>query len=130
MKILVVDDELVSQQKLSLLMKDHGKVDTASSGEQALGMFVKAEMDKEPYELITLDYEMPGMSGSETAEKIRQYEEDMGIASLHTSAKILMITAMTDPKSIMSSFRGGCEGYLKKPFNREKIDKSLQAIGV
>ncbi len=130
MKILVVDDEFVSLKKLTLLLKDRGDIDAATCGEQALEMFIKAEQDKAPYDLITLDFDMPGISGPETAEKIRSYEEDNGIASLHTSVKILMVTGMTDGKSIMSSFKGGCEGYLKKPFNKEEIQKSLASIGV
>lgn len=129
MKILVVDDEFVSLQKLILLLKDVGDVDAATSGEQALEMFVQAEQNKSPYDLVTLDYDMPGINGPETAERIRKYEEENGIASLHSSAKILMVTAMNDGKSIMSSFKGGCEGYLKKPFNKAEIQKSLEAIG-
>jgi two-component system chemotaxis response regulator CheY len=130
MKILVVDDEFVSLQKLSLLLKDRGQVDAATSGEQALEMFIKAEQDGAPYQLITLDYDMPGISGPETAEKIRNYEEENGISSLHASVKILMVTAMSDGKSIMSSFKGGCEGYLKKPFNKDEIKSSLEKIGL
>lgn len=130
MKILVVDDEFVSLQKLSLLLKSRGMIDAATSGEQALEMFITAEQDGVPYDLVTLDYDMPGISGPETAEKIRQYEEENGLASLHASVKILMVTAMTDGKSIMTSFKGGCEGYLKKPFNKEEIQKSLEAIGI
>ena len=38
-------------------------------------MFIKAEQDGAPYDLVTLDYDMPGISGPETAEKIRQYIE-------------------------------------------------------
>ena len=130
MKILVVDDEFVSLKKLTLLLQDKGKIDAATSGEQAVDMFIKAEQDGAPYDLVTLDYDMPGISGPETAEKIRQYEEENGIVSLHSSAKILMVTAMSDGKSIMSSFKGGCEGYLKKPFNKEEIRKSLESIGI
>ena len=130
MKILVVDDEFVSLQKLTRLLQDQGEVDAATSGEQAIDLYMKASQDKCPYELITLDFDMPGMSGPETAKRIRNYEEDMGIASLHTSVKILMVTAMGDGKSIMSSFKGGCEGYLKKPFNKEEIQKSLAEIGL
>lgn len=130
MKILVVDDEFVSLQKLTLLLQDHGEVDAATSGEQAVDMFIKAEESRTPYELVTLDHDMPGISGPETAERIRRFEEEKGIASLHTSTKILMVTAMSDGKSIMSSFKGGCEGYLKKPFNKEKIQKSLESIGI
>ena len=125
MRILVVDDEFVSLKKLSLLLDDIGTCDTASSGEEALEMFITADQENSPYELITLDIDMPGMSGTETVAKIRSYEEEMGIASLHTSAKVLMITAMADSKSIMASFKGGCEGYLKKPFTRESIERGL-----
>ncbi len=130
MKILVVDDEFVSLKKLTLFLQDKGKVDAATSGEQAVELFIKAEQDGAPYDLVTLDFDMPGISGPETAEQIRRYEEDNGIASLHASAKILMVTGMSDGKSIMSSFKGGCEGYLKKPFNKEEIQKSLKNIGI
>lgn len=130
MKILVVDDEFVSLQKLTHLLKDHGEIDAATSGEQALELFIKAIETKEPYNLVTLDYDMPGLSGAETAAKIRTHEKDSGISSLAESTKILMVTAMSDGKSIMSSFKGGCEGYLTKPFNKEKILKSLETIGL
>ena len=130
MKILVVDDEYVSLQKLSMLLKDRGEVDAATSGEQALELFQQAHEEKEPYDLITLDYDMPGMSGAQTAEKIRAHEEANGLNALKNAAKILMVTAMNDGKSIMSSFKGGCEGYLTKPFNRNEIQKSLEMIGL
>ena len=130
MKILVVDDEFVSLQKLSLLLKERGDVAAATSGEQAVEMFTEAAENQAPFDLITLDYDMPGLSGAETAKQIRKYEEEHNLASLESSAKILMVTAMSDGKSIMSSFKGGCEGYLTKPFNKEEIKKSLAAIGL
>lgn len=130
MKILVVDDEFVSLQKLTLLLKERGEIEAATSGEQALEMYIQAAEDKAPYDLITLDYDMPGLSGAETAEQIRKHEEKLGITSVDDTVKILMVTAMSDGKSIMSSFKGGCEGYLTKPFNKEEIKKSLTSIGL
>jgi len=129
MRILVVDDEFVSLQKLSRLLKDRGEVDAATSGEQAVELFIKANEENEPYTLITLDFDMPGLSGAETAEQIRKYEEENGLSSLEKAVKILMVTAMSDGKTIMSSFKGGCEGYLTKPFNKDEIEKSLESIG-
>ncbi len=129
MKILVVDDEFVSLQKLTMLLMFHGECDAATSGEQALEMFVKAHEANAPYDLITLDIDMPGMSGPESVSKIREYEEDQGVSSLQAAVKILMVTAMSDGKSVMSSFKEGCEGYLIKPFNKEKIEKCLAEIG-
>jgi len=130
MKILVVDDEFVSLQKLSLLLSAYGKCDAATNGEQALEMFRIAHQQNTPYNLITLDIDMPGMDGPTVAEHIRQYELESGITSMEQQGKILMVTAMTDGKSIMSSFRKGCEGYLNKPFNEETIRVSLANIGI
>lgn len=125
MKILVVDDEAVSLQKLALLLRNKGECDTASSGEQALGMFVKARMEEAPYDLVTLDVRMSGMSGPDVAQKIRKYEEDMGCTSRQEAVKILMVTGMADGKTVMASFKHGCDGYLKKPFNKDEIMKAL-----
>lgn len=130
MRILVVDDEFVSLQKLTLLLSAYGECDAATSGEQALEMFKAAHQESNPYQLITLDFEMPGMNGPEVVQHIRQHELDNGLNILELQAKILMASAMTDGKSIMASFREGCEGYLTKPFNAESIRKSLETIGI
>ncbi len=130
MKILVVDDEFVSLKKISLLLASRGECDAAGSGEEALELFVKAHLEDQPYELITLDVDMPGLSGPEVLKQIRAYEQEHGINSLETAAKVLMVTAMADAKTIMSSFKQGCEGYLTKPFNQDAIQKGLATIGL
>ncbi len=130
MKILAVDDEFVSRTKISMLLKSHGDCDSASSGEEALELFIKAHLEEQPYQLITMDIDMPGLSGPEVVKQIRAYEQQHGLTSLESSVKILMVTAMNDGKTIMSSFKEGCEGYLTKPFNQEAIQKSLTTIGL
>ena len=130
MKILAVDDEFVSLKKISLLIASHGECDTASSGEEALELFVRAHLENQPYQLITLDVDMPGMNGPEVVKQIRAYELEHGITSLKDAVKVLMITAMDDGKTIMSAFKQGCEGYLTKPFNQDSIQKSLATIGL
>lgn len=129
MKILVVDDEFVSLNKLTLLLTAYGDCTGATNGEQALDMFIAAQEAKAPYDLITMDIDMPGMSGQEVVEKIRRWELDHGISSAKDEAKILMVTAMTDGKNIMSSFRRGCEGYITKPFDNGKIEQALHDLG-
>lgn len=126
MKILIVDDEFVSLQKLSLLLADKGICDAATSGRQALSMFSKAHEEKAPYELIALDYDMPDLTGPEVVTMIREHETALGINSKANTVKILMVTALSDGKSIMTAFKQGCEGYLTKPFNKESIETSLK----
>lgn len=128
MRILIVDDEFVSLNKLSLLLSAYGECDAATNGGQALEMFKLAHEEKRPYDLITMDISMPGLSGLEVVSKIRGWEFELGIRSIAQEVKILMVTATTDSKSIISSFKKGCEGYLYKPFNKEKVHNALMSI--
>jgi two-component system chemotaxis response regulator CheY len=130
MKILIVDDEFVSRQKLCLLLAKKGQCDAAASGEEAYQMFCQAFRDNAGYQLITLDYDMPGLSGPEVLEKIRQFERENGVSSRDRWVKVMMVTGKSDSKSVMSSFKSGCEGYLTKPFNNEEIRKGLKTVGL
>ncbi|HEY5672937.1 MAG TPA: response regulator [Malonomonas sp.] len=130
MRILIVDDEFVSRHKLSLLLEAKGECDVASSGEQAFDLFCQAFNDKKAYRLITLDFEMPGLSGPQVLEQIRAFEAENGVTSRDKWVKVMMVTSKNDSKSVMSSFKSGCEGYLTKPFNKADIRKSLATIGL
>ncbi len=130
MRILIVDDEFISREKLSLLLAKKGQCDTATSGMQAYEMFCQAFKDKKAYQLITLDFNMPGLSGPEVLQKIREFEKEKGVISRDKWVKVIMVTAKNDAKSVLSSYTSGCEGYLTKPFNYEDIKKCLAKIGL
>ncbi len=130
MRILVVDDEIVSRTKLKRLIANYGEPDAAKSGEEALELFYKSHREENPYRLITMDVDMPGLSGQETVTQIREFEENIQMTSPDNRAKILMVSGMTDSTEIMSSFREGCEGYLTKPFNQETLEDALKKIQV
>lgn len=73
--ILVIDDQddiLISNRLL--LEKEGHTVVTAASGEEALALFHPGEID-----LVIVDYFMPGMSGEEVVQAIRQRDEDVHI---------------------------------------------------
>ena len=74
MRILIVDDEYVSLQKLSLYLEEKGSCDNANHAEQAFQMFCQAFKVRAPYDLITLDIDMPDYNGPELLEKIRSFE--------------------------------------------------------
>ncbi len=120
MKILIVDDELVSRKKAEKILSSYGACDTAVNGEEALAAFIKAHKDKAPYDLITLDINMPDISGIEALKLIRSKEKDFNVPS-EQSVKIIMITIENKSSSILPSFNEGCEAYITKPFNRENI---------
>ena len=130
MRILIVDDEFVSLQKLSLFLKDKGSCDAATHGQQAYDMFCQALKVKVPYQLVTLDFELPDFNGSEVLKKIRQFEKENGITSKAERVKIIMMTSKNDGPSIMASYSGGCDGYLTKPYSKEDVMLGLATLGL
>ena len=130
MKILIVEDELVSREKLKQLLSEYGDCEEAHNGEQAFEMFEAAHRKGEPFDLITLDIEMPGASGQEVLKKIRNWEYTHKIRKSRNHAAILMITVMDDILNIMSSFREGCESYLIKPVTEQTLESRLHEMGI
>lgn len=130
MRILIVDDDPVSLAKLKVLLKKYGDCDTAMSGEEAIEMFKKAHEDYIPYGLISLDIAMPDKSGQEVLEQIHKWEITNKIHEIGERAKIIMVTAMEDVENLVTAFKKGCDGYLTKPFNAEKLRNTLSKIDI
>lgn len=107
--ILIVDDNqsnLYSLQKL-LESKDF-KVETAGSGEEALGKALKND-----YALIILDVQMPDMDGFEVAESLSGYSKTKDIPIIFLSA------VNTDKKFITRGYASGAKDYVTKPVDPE-----------
>ena len=105
--ILIVDDKqenLISLRKF--LESNHFKVDTASSGEEALKKVLK-----KTYALIILDVQMPGMDGFEVAELISGYSKTLDTPIIFLSA------VNTEKKFITKGYETGGIDYLTKPFD-------------
>jgi len=130
MKILIVDDDFVSRSKLEALLSAYGDCDTAENGNDGFEMFKKSHEDSSGYDLITMDIDMPGISGHEVLSKIREWEEANEVYKQGRSVKVLMATSMQSRTDIMTSFREGCEGYLKKPITPENLEETLAKIGI
>jgi two-component system chemotaxis response regulator CheY len=74
MKILIVDDDLVSRSKMEVLMSTYGECILAENGREAVSEYKRAWDLGEHFNLVTLDIEMPGMDGRETLTRIRELE--------------------------------------------------------
>ncbi len=129
MKILVVDDDYVSQTKLKALLSAFGDCDAVSDGEAALVEFEMAHNEAEPYDLVTVDINLPEMQGQEVVQRIRQWEDKNRTPSVKRT-KVIMITMMDDKKNIFSSFEKGCEWYLVKPITPDNLATALVNIGL
>ncbi|MCK5579983.1 MAG: response regulator [Candidatus Omnitrophica bacterium] len=129
MRILIVDDEITSCSKLTAMLEAYGKCETACSGDEAIKKFLEACKSEEPYDLITMDIDMPGKSGLEVNEFIRAWETENAIPE-EVKVKILVVTGMTDRKILANSCISGAENALVKPVCLEELSEALEAMGI
>lgn len=129
LNMLIVDDDFFSRQLLKSMLLPYGNLDIAVNGEETLTA-VKVAIEKgEPYDLICLDILMPVMDGQETLKQIRKFEKEKGIHGLD-GVKIVMITGVNDNRNVLDAFNTGCEGYIKKPLDEDKLFELLKTLGL
>jgi len=130
MKCLIVEDDFISRRILKELLTAYCECDIAVNGEEAITSFRMAHEGKRPYDLICMDIMMPGVDGSEALKRIRQFEKDMGVLP-EFEVKVVMTTAMDDPKTVIDTFyKGGATSYLVKPISKQKLIRELRAFGL
>lgn len=107
-KLLVVDDEHLIRWSLEQNLKKQGyDVVTAGSGEDALRLVREEQPD-----LVLLDIQLPGMSGIEVLEKIKDLDDDI---------VVIMVTANSGLENAVNAMRLGAFDYISKPFNLDEI---------
>ena len=129
MKTLIVEDHFISRQLLHRMLNRFGDCDVAVDGLEALEAFECAHKAESPYDLMCLDIMMPNLDGREVLRKIRRMEDEWGIKD-RDGVKIIMTTALDDTENRLSSFQEGCEAYLVKPIDREKLNFTLKELGL
>ena len=127
MKILIAEDDLTSRVIMEEFLNPYGDCHTAVNGTEALESFRAVSAQHEPYALICLDIMMPELGGHGVLAQIRKDEEMVGV-SPDRAVKIIMTTALSDPRNVMKAFSGQCEAYLVKPVKREKLLETLRDL--
>ncbi len=101
--VLVVDDSLTTRMLVKALLESAGyRVTLARDGSEALGLLAQAG-----YDLIIIDFEMPGLNGVEVAERIR---ETPGRSDIPT----VMLTSLGDDDTKRKGLAAGMQAYLVK----------------
>lgn len=104
MKIMVVDDNLLTRDMIKDLLSEmgHQVVGEADNGDEAIKLFA----EQKP-ELVMLDMIMPGKTGLETLQEIR---------ALDPVAKVVMVTAVQQEALTQELLATGAIAILHKPF--------------
>ena len=116
-QVLVVEDNKINQMiTKKILEKNKMLCDVADNGMDAIKMTQEKNFD-----VILMDIHMPGISGIEATQKIREFDKDLPIIAL---------TAVTIDENLDDFYRAGFNEIIPKPFKTEeffeKIFKTLQ----
>jgi two-component system, sensor histidine kinase and response regulator len=110
MKVLIVDDNQSSRQILMELMERlEFIVSVCASGEEAISELEQSSADGREYDLVLMDWKMPGMNGLEASRRIRA---DAGLSKV---PKIIMVTAYGSEELMNRAEESGIDGFLLKP---------------
>lgn len=116
-KVLVVDDEPNILISLEFLMQQAGfDVITAEDGEQALAHVQQTRPD-----LILLDISLPGISGFDVLEQLRQQ-------STTAALPIIMLTAHGREVEREKGMALGADDYITKPFSTQALVEKVNAL--
>ena len=115
LNILVVDDEpLVCDAVRMLLSFDGHQVEMAHDGPSALTVFAAGK-----YDLIVVDYEMPGMKGDQLAAALKERAPRQ---------PVLMLTAHGDMLRSSGRPMAGVDMIVDKPFRLETLRKGIASL--
>ena len=108
MTVLIVDDDPVACRHAQLVLEKAGIAsELASSGPQAVEMVKLRHARREPYNLILVDWKMPGMDGVETTRQIR--------AAIGHETAIIILTAYRWDDVLEEALQAGVDSFLSKP---------------
>jgi CheY-like chemotaxis protein len=116
LRILVAEDNPVNQRLITRLLEKRGhRVVLAPDGKQAV-----QALDKEAFDLVFMDVQMPEMDGLEATRVIRQKEIVSG-----EHQPIIALTAHAMKGDEEKCLAAGMDGYLAKPLRPQELDKVL-----
>jgi DNA-binding response OmpR family regulator len=120
MRVLVVEDERDLADALAAALRREGyAVDVAYDGDDAL---VKARVY--PYDLVSLDLNLPGTDGREVARALRNGERYDGAPP----PRILMLTARDGVEDRVGGLDDGADDYVVKPFELAELTARVRAL--
>jgi CheY-like chemotaxis protein len=119
LRILVAEDNRVNQTLIVRLLEKEGhKLVLAANGREAL-----AALDREPFDLVLMDIQMPEMDGLEATAIIRQREQGSG-----THLPIIALTAHAMKGDRERCLEAGMDEHVSKPVRQQELFQAIDAV--
>jgi CheY-like chemotaxis protein len=119
LRLLLVEDNAINQLVASEMLRRQGYlVDVAANGREAL-----AALERQTFEVVLMDVQMPEMDGFETTAALRDRESRTGA---HTPVIALTAHAMKGDRE--RCLQAGMDGYVSKPIRADDLNRELDTI--
>ena len=127
LRALVVDDNALAREIIiGTLAKLHIPADTAEGGIEALQCLETTETRDKPYDLVLMDYQMPGMDGLQATAAIRANQQ------LKWPPQVLLISSFHRDEIFVKDTHAAkqVDGFLSKPLSESRLfDAISQMLG-
>jgi len=123
LRVLVVDDSETSRQILAETLRSMTfDVGLSAGGEEALVELDRASDEGRPYDLVLMDYKMPGMDGIEAGRRIKRGAGPQKVPT------VVMVTAYGREEVMKQAEGAGLEGFLIKPVNQSVLLNTIMDV--
>ncbi len=123
LRILVAEDNSVNQRLATRLLEREGHAVTiAGSGQEALELFGSSLDEREEYDLILMDVQMPGLDGLQATARIRERERGP-----HRRVPIIAMTAQSSESDRLRCLESGMDAYVAKPVHVPELLKMIES---
>jgi PAS domain S-box-containing protein len=124
LRILVAEDNNVNQRLAARLLEREGhSVTIAGSGQEALDLLERNKLEREPFDLILMDVQMPGLDGLQATACIRAAEGRGG-----RRVPIVAMTAQASESDRLRCLESGMDAYISKPVHVPELMKMIQSV--
>ena len=121
MKVLVVDDDVVTAEHTRTVLDEVGiRADVCHDGRTALSMLGLQHAKQEPYNLVLMDWKMPGMDGLEASRLIRERYSN--------ETTVIILTAYNWDEIAHEAAVAGVDSFLAKPLFASNVIAEFERV--
>ena len=121
LRVLVVDDDIIAAEHARMVLNEAGiRADVCNSGEEALRMMEVQHTKQEPYNLVLMDWSMPGMNGMEATKAIREKHD--------SETTVVVLTAYNWDDIQDDAHSVGVDSFLPKPLFASSVMEEFERV--